>query len=334
MSNIKRRSQIKLKKVTGNIAGNIFNTVPRIKKSIAKIKRRKLELYPQIIQVETTTACNADCIMCPHSRITRKKGHMDFESYKKVVDDCAKNSKFVKTFFPFLNGELFLTPKWEDYLTYTKKRLPDIEIGIFTNGSLLDMGNIDKLVEIEPDWINISFDGTSKETYERIRRKLSFDQVQNNIFQIANKRNSLKKVKPRITISIIEMEQTSNGVKSFVTKWAPVVDKVAIEPYIDWGGAVEDKSINRHMIGKRMPCSRLWYNFTVLNTGDVVICCLDYNKEIVIGDIRKQSIKEIWTGEKIAKLRNLHLKGKHYEIRLCEDCNYGKYQTEAPIWWC
>jgi len=333
MSNIKRGSQVKLKKIAGNIANKIFNTIPGVKKSIAEVKRKKLELYPRIIQVETTTACNADCVMCPHSRITRKKGHMDFELYKKIVDDCAENKKFIKTLYPFLNGELFLTPKWEDYLTYAKKRLPDSEIGVFTNGSLLDTENIDKLIEIELDWINISFDGTSKETYEHIRRKLSFDQVQNNIFKIANKRNSLQKTKPRITISIIEMEQTSSGVKSFHKKWAPVVDEITIEPYINWGGAVEDKNINRHMTCKRMPCSRLWYNFTVLNSGDVVICCLDYDGEVIIGDIRKQSISEIWTGEKITRLRNLHLEGKYSEIRLCEDCNYGKYQTEAPIWW-
>lgn len=333
MSNIKRRSQVKLKKIAGNIANKIFNTIPGVKKSIAGVKRKKLELYPQVVQIETTTACNADCVMCPHSRITRKRGHMDFELYKKIVDDCAENKKFIKTLYPFLNGELFLTPKWEDYLTYAKKRLPDSEIGVFTNGSLLDTENIDKLIEIEPDWINISFDGTSKETYEHIRRKLSFDQVQNNIFEIANKRNSLQKTKPRITISIIEMEQTSSGVKSFHKKWAPVVDKVTIEPYINWGGAVEDKNINRHMTCKRMPCSRLWYNLTVLNSGDVVICCVDYDGEVIIGDIRKQSISEIWTGEKITRLRNLHLEGKYSEIRLCEDCNYGKYQTEAPIWW-
>jgi radical SAM protein with 4Fe4S-binding SPASM domain len=334
MSNIRRGSQINLKKVAGSTAKKIFDTVPEVKKGIARVKRKKLELYPRIVQVETTTACNADCIMCPHSKITRKKGPMDFELYKKVVDDCAENNRFIKTFYPFLNGELFLTPKWENYLIYAKKRLPAAEIGIFTNGSLLDTKNINKLIEIEPDWVNVSFDGTSKETYERIRRKLSFDQVQDNIFQLVGRRNSLRKIKPRLTISIIEMEQTSDGVNSFYKKWAPVVDKVTVEPYVNWGGEAEDEIINKPEVSKRLPCSRLWYNFTVFNSGEVVICCLDYDGEIVIGDIKKQSVREIWTGEEITKLRNLHLEGRYSKISLCEDCSYGQAQTEAPIWWC
>ncbi len=59
-----------------------------------------------------------------------------------------------------------------------------------------------------------------------------------------------------------------------------------------------------------------------------------YDGEIVIGDIKKQSIREIWSGAEITKLRNLHLEGRYLKIPLCENCNYGQNQTEAPIWWC
>jgi len=333
-SDVKRLAKIQIKQILKNVIRKIFDTVPVVKKSVVVVKQKKLELYPQIVQVETTTVCNADCIMCPHSKIKREKGHMDFELYKKIVDDCAENSKSVKNFFPFLNGEFFLTPKWESYLVYARKKLANIEIGIFTNGSLLDMETTKKLLEMEPDWINISFDGTSKETYEQIRRKLNFDQVQNDIIQLVNQRNLSRKKKPRITISIIEMEQTSHRLMSFYKKWARIVDKVTIESYSNWAGKVEDKSAKNPITHRRMACPRLWYNFTILNTGEVVICCLDYNGEIIIGDVKKQSIREIWTGKKITELRNMHLEGRHSKIHLCKDCNYGKHKTEVPIFWC
>lgn len=304
-----------------------------LKKIISERKRRFLEKRPpSIVQVETTTACNAECIMCPHNKISRAKGHLEFEIYKKVVDECSQYSPYLKTFFPFLNGELFLTPDWDKYLSYGIGKLPFAEVGIFTNGSLLHTGNIDKLINIKPDWINISFDGTSKETYETIRRKLKFDIVESNILQLIAKRDASGLSKPRVTISIVEMEQTKPGLSKFFSKWSSVVDKVTVEPYSNW---IDIKEGITHDVkrGHRKPCSRLWYNFTVLNSGDVVICCLDYNGEIVIGNIKKQSVKEIWAGEKMAELRKLHLRRQFSQIPLCKNCNFGVYQPGAPAWW-
>ncbi|MFC1461776.1 radical SAM/SPASM domain-containing protein, partial [Verrucomicrobiota bacterium] len=304
---------------------------PGLRQIVVGARRKKLRLYPQIVQVETTSLCNSDCIMCPHSKITRKKGHMDFGLYKAIVDDCARNQEFVKTFFPFLNGEFFLTPNWETYLVYARDKLPNTTIGIFTNASLLDIKTINTLLEIAPDWINISFDGTSKEAYERIRRKLDFEQVQNNIIQLMRQRDLLKKGKPRVTISIIEMEQSPHELESFYKRWKQIVDEVTSGTYSNWGSGVEDKYPQHQETGKRKPCSRLWYNFTVLNTGDVAICCLDYDGEIIIGDVRKQSIKEIWNGEQMTELRRLHLEGKYSELSLCTNCSFGKSQTGMLI---
>lgn len=327
MSNIKPTARLIRK-----VIKKTFGLAPAIRGALAGAKRKKLEIYPQTVQVEATTACNADCVMCPHSKITREKGPMDFELYKKVVDDCAENSRFVKTFHPFLNGEFFLTPKWEDYLAYAREKLPKIKIEISTNGSLLDTKGINRLLKIGPDLINISFDGSSKETYENIRKNLNFDTVQNNIMQLTKQRNLLRKIRPYIVISIIETEQTSPGLKSFCKKWSSIADKVIVEPYSNWGGQVEDKCIKDTKTHRRMPCPRLWYNFTILNNGKVVICCFDYNGTIAVGDINRKSIKEIWTGREITELRNFHLEDRYSNIYLCRECNYYKSYLEPLIW--
>lgn len=307
--------------------------LPKVKKIISEIQRNKLLEFPPVVQVETTNLCNAECIMCPHSKLTRPVGHMGYGLYKEIVDNCAEYQDQVKYFYPFLNGDLFLAPQWNDYLAYAREKLPHTKIGIFTNGSLLNTKNIYTLLEIQPDLVRISFDGTSKESYEKIRKKLNFEQVENNIIELVNYRKKLRKKKPRITVSIIKMGETSYGLESFYKKWVSLVDSVNIDRYSNWGGAVEDKNPRNRILDRRSPCPRLWHNFTILNTGDVVICCLDYNGEIVIGDIKKQSIKEIWTDKKITELRNFNLEGEYSKIYLCKDCSYGKYQRDAPIWW-
>ena len=303
-----------------------------VKKIISELKRNRLERFPLVVQVESTTACNADCIMCPHSKLTRAGGHMDFNLYKQIVDECSKHQRQMKYFFPFLNGELFLVPGWQDYLAYARDKLPYTKIGIFTNGSLLNAKNTDAILKIQPDWIHVSFDGTSKEVFESIRRNLNFEQIESNIIGFINERKKFHQRKPRLTISVIRMKKNAEALADFLTKWRKIVDNVTVESYCNWGGAVIDDSFGRKA-GKRNACFRLWTNLTVLVNGDTCLCCLDYEGKILLGDLREESIVDIWQGEKLKNIRRIHLAAKFNDIELCSRCNYRKYETASPIWW-
>jgi len=54
-------------------------TLGRIRKQFEK---------PMSIQIETTSLCNARCLICPNKDMKRKKGTMDDKTFKKIVDDC------------------------------------------------------------------------------------------------------------------------------------------------------------------------------------------------------------------------------------------------------
>ncbi|MDA1470451.1 SPASM domain-containing protein [Brachyspira hyodysenteriae] len=43
-------------------------------------------------------------------------------------------------------------------------------------------------------------------------------------------------------------------------------------------------------------------------------------KKLIIGDVRKQSLKEIWNSDKMNEFRILHLKGKRFENDVCKNC--------------
>jgi len=51
--------------------------------------------------------------------------------------------------------------------------------------------------------------------------------------------------------------------------------------------------------------------------GDVVLCCDDWNHSTVLGNLKKQTIEEIWKGEKLRKIREAHVKGEFYKVPLC-----------------
>lgn len=293
-----------------------------------------MEKFPLRVQVETTTVCNANCIMCPHDRITRHKGHMNFSLYKKIVDECVEYSKYLGSFLPFLNGELFLASDWQVYLAYARKKLPNVEICIFTNGSLLNKENIQLILDILPDRLNISFDGTSKSIFESIRRNLIYENIEQNIVNFIHARKERKSRKPLVNISIIKMKNTEVKINAFYERWSSIVDSVTIDNFVNWAGEINnnEETSNAKVKDYRKPCMRLWNHLVVLNTGEVAVCCLDYNGEVILGDLRHQSINEIWNGTKLKEIRNIHLERDFDKISLCKNCSYGISQ-DTPFWW-
>ena len=74
-----------------------------IKSNITKFVKEKIfygirkykEIFPKIISIEFTSACNAKCIMCPQPDMDRKKENMSLEVLNKIISDC-KNKPLKK----------------------------------------------------------------------------------------------------------------------------------------------------------------------------------------------------------------------------------------------
>ena len=47
--------------------------------------RKQKEIFPKILSIEFTSACNAKCIMCPQPDMDRKKENMSFDTLNKSV---------------------------------------------------------------------------------------------------------------------------------------------------------------------------------------------------------------------------------------------------------
>lgn len=301
-----------------------------LKSFVRQLYLKRLLKFPSSVQPEIINACNANCIMCPHSRIKREIGEMDFGLYKKIIDECSKGKP--KAILPFLNGEPLLNPQLINYIRYAKEKNKKSEIAIFTNASLLNEKMSLEILNSGLDRMVISFDGCHKETYEKIRRGLNFDIVNNNVLRFFQLRKEMRKRKPQVSLVIIKMKETEKEIKEFFKKWKKWADSVSVDVYKNWGGEIKGENENETADVKRFPCVRLWYQFAILRDGGVPICCLDYDGKYTIGSIKENTIREIWHGERINNYRNLHLKKLYREIPICKNCN-GWMWLDAPFWW-
>ena len=63
--------------------------------------------FPQEIQIQTITYCNAKCQMCPYSKVYKNISHgkIKMNNYKRLLDECSEHKQSVKNFKPFLMNE-------------------------------------------------------------------------------------------------------------------------------------------------------------------------------------------------------------------------------------
>ena len=76
-------------------------------------------------------------------------------------------------------------------------------------------------------------------------------------------------------------------------------------------------------MSRRPPCAGLWNTPMVHVDGDVTTCCLDEHLENKIGNLRQNSLAQLWHGETMNRWRMAHVEGRFEDSGpLCTRCNW------------
>lgn len=155
--------------------------------------QRSLDVMPlpSRLYVECTAACNLSCFeacCAPETGITktRQAGMLDFELFRRVVDEAA--SSLVRIDF-FNYGEAFLHKRAIDMCEYVKTRYPHIYLYTSTNGLAFREDGVRRLVRSGIDEVTFSVDGATQETYVRYRQRGDFARVMANLSAAAEEKH-------------------------------------------------------------------------------------------------------------------------------------------------
>jgi MoaA/NifB/PqqE/SkfB family radical SAM enzyme len=272
---------------------------------------RALSNFPNTVQIETTNACNASCTICTHSKMKRGIGFLDFHLYTKLIDECAQFKCRNVHLHNF--GEPLLDKDIAKRIRYAKQRGLE-RVQLFTNGSLLSLEKSHEIVDAGLDEIKISFDGATKEEFEKLRKGLSYDKVLNNI-------RTLYQIKERASAPLkIKIACCSTSSKDKTTKMLEeICDEFSFGKIHNWADPENLYRGERTLI--RKPCSRVWRTFTVLSDGCAALCCLDYEGDVILGDVKKSSITDIWNNPLYVSMRRHHRNAEQGLIGICKNCD-------------
>ena len=248
--------------------------------------------FPLIVNIDPTNACNLFCSMCPNSSSpVIKKGFMEMDLYKKIIEEIAQRKKRLYRFFLVKDGEPLLHKSILDMVALAKERNIAHVVTVVTNGVLMDKEKIGGFIRSGLDDIGISLDAATRETYRKAKGKDEFDRVQENILCLIEEKKRLNKKNPVIRLKFVETEENSQEKQAFIDKWKGKVEKLEINPLHNWAGSMEiGQTREMKKDAFRYPCALLWYTMVINYTGDVSLCCIDYNWETVVGSVKESTL--------------------------------------------
>ncbi|MDP4183179.1 MAG: radical SAM protein [Bacillota bacterium] len=295
-----------------------------------------LEEGPLNLDIEVTNCCNLKCPMCPRTVLINenipvngeklKTGFIDFEFYKDIIDQAVDMGvKAVK-----LNwlGEPTMHKDLANMIRYAKDK-GIIDVLINTNGLFVDEKLAEGLIKAGLDKLLFSFDSPYKEVYENIRIGSDYDKVISNIKNIKSLREKSGSDTPLTRVSMVLMKENADQFKDFVELFKEHVDIVAWSEYTNKEELLGEgrKRLKREKI-KNFACAQLWQRMFVTWNGKVVVCCADIKMEYVVGDAKKEKLKDIWKNEKYTNIRMRHMEGNYNSIPICSVCDMPEFDEK------
>lgn len=265
-------------------------------------KNYKLTAFPLNVVVEVDAFCNLNCVMCTQNAITRKRGYMDMFLYKKIVDEVAAESPSTRIWLDFYGEPLLAGFKLYYMIDYAKKKgLQNVDMN--TNGTLLTPEMAEMILDSGLDYLSTDCDGFSAEVYESIRVGAKRDVFFQNVEYILRRKKERGLEKPIIDVKIIDMPQNHHEVQQVLDYWRSKGAWTAVRRSGHWAGTMEDKAekpLERYACGHAIGvCAITW-------DGNVVSCGWDGAARKIFGNVREESIKEIWARHS-RELAQLHL---------------------------
>lgn len=319
--------------VLDDIAAGKLKTVAETKAALEAIRSSN----PIVYNVETTNRCNMRCKMCPRTTMmTRKIEDINRETFLKIVDQltphtekdwaewkayCEKKYGIKETdeasenhFFLYIiskviqlhgYGDPLLDKHMHEYVSILKEK------GFYSyfscNPANIDLELTYQMLDAGLDYIKYSIESVDDEVHKTVRGEMSnftesFEKIQ-EVLRYKHENN----LNTTIVITMLDLNRTNQ--KEDYDKLLEAFEGLDVYIYLksedcqwyrkDFHGT---KSIHWSEI-----CKHPWMTMTIKSNGEATMCMEDFNNEIILGDVNKDTLYDIWHGETYDKFRQDHL---------------------------
>lgn len=269
------------------------------------------------LRFEVTTKCNYNCIICPRDKLTRNIETMSLELFKHLFDKInSESSQYNTLTFPGL-GEPLLDETLDDKIIYAKKH--NYTVLMLTNASLLTVDRFKRLEEIGVDSIRVSIYGDTPESYNAVHGTKNsdlFQEIKSNLTEISRVRKSTSLL---LTYNVVS-ECNEADMESWIGYWKDKVDLLEVWRPHNWVDSGDYRVVQSKQL---RTCGRPWNTpLQIQVDGTVNMCCFDFDGKLLLGDLKTQTLKEIFESSIFQKIEKYHTSGDYKGSGLiCEHCD-------------
>jgi radical SAM protein with 4Fe4S-binding SPASM domain len=289
--------------------------------------------FPISVLLELHNRCNLDCLMCHSAHRSGARVAIDETTLDRLF---AEFKQHALPAIMFGAGDEPLMYKTFDQVLSRASQAEIMDIFVFTNGTLLTPDKAEMLLQAGVTRLFISLDAASEETYGRIRRRNGelispnlnrLEQVEKNIKGALKLRADRQAVLPLVRVSFVVQQDNVHEIEAFCDKWSDTADSVELQAHSNYdviGQLAEIPEEERWRpvepaLGEPpLLCSQPFNTVTVWYDGMVSPCCEFMGRNLTVGNVAKETVKEIWHGEKITELRKQFQSGKLNPV--CRAC--------------
>lgn len=291
---------------------------------------------PNSIYLETTSACNLNCVMCAAQRPATKQfkpsGYMDLELFKRLIDEITAHLPTIQAISLHKDGEPLLHPQIVEMVEYAASRHHNVTL--VTNATLLDEARSREILATPLQNIRFSVDGLAKQTFERVRVQaadnefrylnvpVGYDDVMANIDMFLTLRQRLNNRTVRCGVRTTSFTPTKGEIERFVEYWSARVEFVDVAELGSWTGEVGKE---KRPMSERHPCIAPWASLTISWDGKLVPCCMyvdtSGHRKGELFDLTHATLLDALDAPRRRALMVAHLDGAlESEAPYCVDC--------------
>ena len=265
--------------------------------------------FPKYIQIETSVVCNSNCVFCPHKEMERGPDYMEEWVWRKIIDESRGKGVIYR---PFMINEPFVDLRMPEVIRHIRKD-GTAKIEFNSNGNFHPKFDVAEALKLGIDWVRFSVDGTTEEIFKKSGRGGSFKRIVSNILGFIEERNR-QNSRCHVEVRMIDLEITRAEQQDFVNFWRNHADEATITQLYTWPWSGLTEPFNA-------PCPKIKSEMFFMVDGRAVLCCWDAFGRGVVGDVKTQTIGEIWLGNPNQAYRALLDKGERSKIHLCSKCD-------------
>jgi len=268
------------------------------------------------LRLENTNRCAYRCFFCPRESMTRTQGFMSLEDLALILKRLGPNT-FEGRVDLHGFGEPLLDRGLQQKLALLKQTHPQATPRIFsTLGVRVGETCFEDLVKAGLRIIEVSFYGFEAEAYRKVHGVGQHQLAQRNLADLCQ---VLRRYPDQLQV-VVRAFPTHEEVKP--PQDDPSQREALYEFLLDHGVAlIRERALHNYgdgrvynRPGRGRPCSVTWgYRRRILQVTwnlDVIPCCFDFNADICFGNLRNQTLAEIFHGDRYRSFIAAHLEDR------------------------